>query len=211
MAEVHSSDDKSEVSTSSSYNSNSEIKLLEVQNGLLAYKSMCSEIEKKLAFFERETKLLTQEKDKLYLERKSLVSEHIVEKKGLKEKISKLDKALKDKVKELKKSESDRLNAISLKNFLQKEREVLHQDLFDRDILIKRYQDAQKVHEKVNTQIGRRGIGFDDIDPYTGNKRNKSLANIFCPGQFLKPSLPNLLSTFKRRKTSEGTHLRKPL
>ncbi|KAI3692681.1 hypothetical protein L6452_32502 [Arctium lappa] len=170
-----------------------------------------SELDKKLSFFERETRLLTQEKDKLYLERKSLVSEHIVEKKGLKEKKFKLDQTLKDKVKELKNSESDRLNAISLKYFFQKEREVLHQDFFNRDLLIKRYEDAQKVHEKVNTQIGRRGIGFDDIDPYTGNKRNKSLANIFCPGQFLKPSLPNLLSTFKRRITSEGPHLRKPL
>ncbi|KAI3701962.1 hypothetical protein L6452_27482 [Arctium lappa] len=130
---------------------------------------------------------------------------------GLKEKISKLDKTLKDKVKELKNSESGRLNVVSLKKFFQKEREVLYQDLFDRDLQIKRYQDAQKVHEKVNTQISRRGLGFEDTDPYTGNKRNKSLSSIFCPGQFLKPCVPNLLSTFKRRITSEGPHLRKPL
>ncbi|KAI3665056.1 hypothetical protein L6452_43673 [Arctium lappa] len=211
MAEVHSSDNKSEVSTSNSYDSDSENKLLRLQNEFLAYKTMCSELEKKLAFFERETKLLTQEKDNLYQERKTLVSEHIGEKNGLKEKISKLEKTLKDKVKDLKNSESDRLNAISLKNFFQKEREVIHQDLFDRDLQIKRYQDAQKVHEKVNTQIDRRGLGFEDIDHFTGNKRNKSLSSLFCPGQFLKPSLPSLLSTFKRRRTSEGPHLRKPL
>ncbi|KAI3715212.1 hypothetical protein L6452_22184 [Arctium lappa] len=151
------------------------------------------------------------EKDKLYLENKTLTSEHTSIKKGFKEKISNLDKALKEKVKELKKCESDHLNAISLKNFFQKEREALHRDLFDRDLKIKKYQDAQKITEKVNTQIGRRGIGFDDVDPYTGNKRNKSFVNIFCVGKSLKPSLPNLLSTFKRRKTSEEPHLRNPL
>ncbi|KAI3758666.1 hypothetical protein L6452_06237 [Arctium lappa] len=211
MAEVHSSDNESEVSTSNSCNSDFENKLLEIQNDLLAYKHTCSDLEKKLAFFERETRLLTEDKDKLYLQNKTLTSEHISTKRDFKDKITNLDRALKEKVKELKKCESDRLNAISLKNFFQKEREALHRDLFDRDLKIKRYQDAQKVTEKVNTQIGRRGIGFDDVDPYTGNKRNKSLANIFCVGKSLKPSLPNLLSTFKRRKTSEEPHLKNPL
>ncbi|KAI3770174.1 hypothetical protein L6452_01297 [Arctium lappa] len=168
MAEVHSSNNESEVSTSNSCNSDFENKLLEIQNDLLAYKNTCSDLEKKLSFFERETRLLIEEKDKLYLENKFLISEHISTKKGFKEKITNLDKALKDK-------------------------------------------DAQKVHEKVKAKIGRRGLGFEDIDPYTGNKRNKSLSNIFCPGKFLKPSLPNLLSTFMRRRTSEGPHLRKPL
>ncbi|KAI3692973.1 hypothetical protein L6452_32799 [Arctium lappa] len=176
-------------------------------------KSLMAEQEnlKKLAFFEKETRLLAEEKDKLYIKNKTLISEHISTKRDFKDKITNLDRALNEKVKELKKCESDHLNAISLKNFFQKEREALHRDLFDRDLKIKRYQDAQKVTEKVNTQIGRRGIGFDDIDPYTGNKRNKSLANIFCVGKSLNPSLPNLLSTFKRRKTSEEPHLRNPL
>ncbi|KAI3685588.1 hypothetical protein L6452_34837 [Arctium lappa] len=210
MVEVHSSDNESEVSTSNSCNSDFENKLLEIQNDLLAYKNTCSDFKKILAFFERETRLLTEE-DKLYLENKTLTSERTSIKKGFKEKISNLDKALKEKVKEIKKCESDCLNAIYLKNFFQKEREALHRDLFDRDLKIKKYQDAQKVTEKVNTQIGRRGIGFDDVDPYTGNKRNKSLANIFCVGKSLKPSLPNLLSTFKRRKTSKEPHLWNPL
>ncbi|KAI3692957.1 hypothetical protein L6452_32782 [Arctium lappa] len=168
-----------------------------------------SELENKLAFYEQETRLLTQEKDKLYDEKKSLVAEHISKKKYLKEKDALLDKALKSKIKELK-DKSDKLNVVSLKNFFQKEREVIHQDLLDRDLLTRKYQDAQKVHEKVNSQVGRRGIGFTDIDPYTGNKRNKSLANIFCPGKFLKPSLPNLTSTFKRRRTSDGPYERNP-
>ncbi|KAI3729859.1 hypothetical protein L6452_18530 [Arctium lappa] len=188
MAEVHSSDNESEVSTFNSCNSDFESKLLEIQNDLLAYKHTCSDLEKKLAFFERETRLLTEEKDKLYFQNKTLISEHISTKRDFNDKITNLDRALKEK-----------------------EREALHRDLFDKNLKIKRYQDAQKVTEKVNTQIGRRGIGFDDIDPYTGDKRNKSLANIFCVGKSLNPSLPNLLSTFKRRKTSEEPHLRNPL
>ena len=49
------------------------------------------------------------------------------------------------------------------------------------------------------------------MGPYSGNKRNKTLANILCPGKFMKSGFPNLTSTFKRRRTSEGPHLRNPL
>ncbi|KAI3718365.1 hypothetical protein L6452_19232 [Arctium lappa] len=98
MAEVHSFDNENEESTSNSCNSNFENKLLEIQNDLLAYKNTCSDLQKKLAFFERETRLLTEEKDKLYLENKSLTSEHISTKRGFKEKISNLYKALKEKM-----------------------------------------------------------------------------------------------------------------
>ncbi|KAI3715213.1 hypothetical protein L6452_22185 [Arctium lappa] len=205
-AEVHFSDNESEVSTSNSCNSDFENKLFEIQIDLLAYKNTCSNLEKKIAFFERETRLLTKEKDKLYLENKTLTSEHTSIKKGFKEKISNLDKALKEKVKELKKCESDCLNAISLKNVFQKEREALHRDLFDRDLKIKKYQDAQKITEKVNTQIGRRGIGFDDVDPYTGNKRNKSFKKQHVPIWYLDSGCSRhmtgdrgLLSSYKEK------------
>ncbi|KAI3681408.1 hypothetical protein L6452_36203 [Arctium lappa] len=142
MAEVNTSDGDSEVSTSNSLSHDSENKFFELQNEFLACKITCSEVEKKTCFFEREARLLTQEKDKLYLEKWSLVFEHISKKKSLNEKVASLDKSLKEKIKELRNNESDRLNAISLKNFFQKEREVLHQNLLDRDLLIRKYQDA---------------------------------------------------------------------
>ncbi|KAI3758655.1 hypothetical protein L6452_06224 [Arctium lappa] len=88
MAEVHSSGNESEVSTSNSWNSDFENKLLEIQNDLLASKNTCSDLEKKLAFFERENRLLTEEKNKLYLENKTLTSEHISTKRDFKRRSS---------------------------------------------------------------------------------------------------------------------------
>ncbi|KAI3746818.1 hypothetical protein L6452_09259 [Arctium lappa] len=87
MTKVNTSDGDSEVSTSDSSSNDFEKKLFELQNNFLSCKNTCLELEKKLAFFKRESRLLTQEKDKLYLEKKSLVSEHISEKNVLKEKI----------------------------------------------------------------------------------------------------------------------------
>ena len=59
--------------------------------------------------------------------------------------------------------------------------------------------------------MNRRGLGFSEFDNNPEFKTNKTLKNTLCYGKIEKSKFPGLTSTFKRRKTSETSHLRRPL
>ena len=59
--------------------------------------------------------------------------------------------------------------------------------------------------------MNRRGLGFSEFDNKPEFKTNKTLKKTFCSGKVEKSKFPGLTSTFKRRKTSAISHLRRPL
>jgi hypothetical protein len=178
---------------------------------LTSFDSAHSELLKKLVFYERENKLLTEEKDKFYQEYISSFDIFKKERNSLNEKITLLEKSLKDKISEIKNIQHEKSNAVSLTNFFQKEREFLHQDLLDRELKIRKFQDAQNVYNRIRVNMNRRGLGFSKFDNKPGFKTNNTLNNTFCSGKIEKPKLPFLTSTFKRRKTSGIANPRRTL
>jgi len=118
---------------------------------------------------------------------------------------------LKEKTSEIRDILHEKSNTVSLTNFFQKEREFLYQDLLDRELKIKKFQDAHNVYNRIRVNVNTRGLGFSEFDNKPGFKTIKDLKNTFCSGKIEKSKFPCLISTFKRRKTSITPHLRRPL
>ena len=116
------------------------------------------DLEKQLAFYESETRLLTEENDKLFKEQTSLFESFRFEKKTLNEKIASLEKSLKDKTAEVRDIMHENSNDVSLTKFFKKEREFLHQDLLDRELKIRKFQDAPNVYNRIRVEQKRTWI-----------------------------------------------------
>ena len=131
--------------------------------------------------------------------------------KSSKEMLVKVEKDLKDKVNELKNLEHEKSNVVSVKEYFQKEREFLHQDILDRELKIRKFQDAQNVFKKIRVNLGRRGLGFSEFDNKPNLKTNKTLWNTFKSSKNLRSNIPNTKSIFKRRRLLADSNSRTPL
>jgi len=138
MASIDSRESDQEVSTS--YNSYKvESMFSKLDRKLTSLDSMHSTLLKKLAFYERENILLTEEKDKFYKEYTSSFEIFKKQRNTLNEKITLLEKSLKDKTSEIWNILHEKSNVVSLTNFFQKERQFLHQDLLHRELKIRKF------------------------------------------------------------------------
>ena len=146
-----------------------------LNKNLCSFDTTHTDLVKKLAFYERDTKLLTEENDKFYKEYTSLYESHRKEKNSLNEKITFLEKSLKDKIAEVKSILHEKSNVVSLTNVFQREREFLHQDLLDIELKIRKFQDARNVYNRIRVNMNRRELGFSEFDNKPGFKLNKTL------------------------------------
>ena len=74
-----------------------------------------------------------------------------------------MEKSLKDKTSDIRKILHEKSNVVSLTKFFQNEREFLHQDLLDRELKIRKFQDAQNVFNRIRVNMNRRGLGLSLI------------------------------------------------
>jgi hypothetical protein len=199
----------SEVSTSLMSESNELYK--EIVDNLKSCHTEYDELKEKLFFYEREVSILTEEKDRFFKMSEKAQKDLLMVERTSKERVAKLEKELKNKVTELKKLDHEKSNAVSVKKKFQKEREFLHQDLLDRELKIRKFQDAQSVFERIRVNMGRRGLGFSEYDNKPGFKTKKTLQNTFHSSKNNKIKVSNKLATFKRRKISADSNTRTPL
>ncbi|KAI3667194.1 hypothetical protein L6452_42243 [Arctium lappa] len=164
------------------------------------------QLTKDLNFYKREKDLLESEKREISVEKSELEENQKQKEKSFLSKFKELEKVLKVKEEEVKRSEYERLNSIALSKFFQKEREILHQTLERKKLKIKKILDAQDVHIKINSQMDTQGLGFNELDPFTGLKKT-SLSSTFCKGKVQSSDCPSL-DNFKRIKTSERSKTR---
>ncbi|KAI3770591.1 hypothetical protein L6452_01730 [Arctium lappa] len=160
---------------------------------LVEEKEKAKQMTKDLNFYKREKDLLESEKRDIFVEKSDLEKAQKQKEKSFSEKFKELEKVLKVKEEEVKKSEYERLNSVALTNFFQKEREILHQSLERKELQIKSYLDAQDVHIKINSQMDTQGLGFNELDPFTGLKKT-SLSSTFCKGKVQSPDYAPLYS-----------------
>ena len=167
--------------------------------------------KEKLFFCEKEISLLTEERDRFFKMFKEAQIDFVNLEKSSKEKVAKLEKELQNKVDELRKVEHEKCNVASVKDYFQKEREFLHQDILDRELKIRKFQDAQNVFKKIRVNMGRRGIGFSEFDNKPSFRSNKTLENTFRSSKNLKSNIPDTKSIFKRRRLLVAPDSRTPL
>ncbi|KAJ9547463.1 hypothetical protein OSB04_020006 [Centaurea solstitialis] len=157
-----------------------------------------NELKKKLSFYEKEIPLLTEEKSRFFKMFTEAQNKFVNLEKSSNEKLIKVEKKLEDKVYELRKVKHEMSNAVSIKEFFQKEREFLHQDILDRELKIRKFQGYLDVKIRVN--IGRRGLGFLEFDSKPGFKTNKPMKDIFKSTNNLRSSITYYKSIFKKRR-----------
>ena len=95
---------------------------LNLTENSLFFNSMHTDLLKKLAFYERQTNLLTEEKDKFYKEYTSSFEIFKKERNTLNEKITLLEKSLKDKTSKIRNILHEKSNVVSLTNYSQNDR-----------------------------------------------------------------------------------------
>ncbi|KAJ9538939.1 hypothetical protein OSB04_031672 [Centaurea solstitialis] len=115
-------------------------------------------LKEKLSVCEKEMNTLTEERSRFFTMYEQTEANRIELYKSLKEKTIIFEKTLKEKNDEIKSLRNERTNALSVKEFFQTEREFLHRDLFDRELKIRKFQDAQNVFKKIRVNMGRREI-----------------------------------------------------
>ncbi|KAJ9557324.1 hypothetical protein OSB04_011938 [Centaurea solstitialis] len=157
-------------------------------------------LKRKLSFYEKEVPLLTEEKTRFFQMSTEAQNNLVNLDKSSKEKLLKVNKDLEDKVNELRKIKHEMTNVVSVKEFFQKEREFLHEDILDRELKIRKFQDAQNVFKKIRVNMGRRGLGFSEFDSKPGFKTNKSMKDIFKSAKNLRGSITDSKSIFKKRR-----------
>ncbi|KAJ9546895.1 hypothetical protein OSB04_019438 [Centaurea solstitialis] len=126
-------------------------------------------LKEKLSFYEKEINLLTEEKDKISKMYKEAQSNFVSLERSFKERFAKVENDLQNKVNELRKLEHEKSNVVSVKEYFQKEREFLHQDILGREIKIRKFQDAQNSFKKIRVNMSRRGLGFSESTYQTCN------------------------------------------
>ncbi|KAJ9566532.1 hypothetical protein OSB04_002498 [Centaurea solstitialis] len=140
-------------------------------------------LEEKLSMCEKEMNILTEERTRFFNMYEQAEANRIELYKSLKAKTITLEKTLKEKDDGIKGLKNERTNALSVKEFFQTEREFLHRDLFDRELKIRKFQDAQ----------------------------NKSLQTTFKSTQNTRSYVPDSKSIFKRRKVLNKPESKTPL
>ncbi|KAI3702156.1 hypothetical protein L6452_27882 [Arctium lappa] len=156
--------------------------LQDLEQKFLEEKKKREQVTKELIFFKREKNLLESDKKEFFLEKTKLEETHKQKEKSFSEEIREIEKVLKGKEEEVKKSEYERLNSIALTKFFQKEREILHQSLDRKNLRIKSYVNAQGVFNKIKTQMDSQGLGFNELNSFTGLEKT-SLSSTFCMGK----------------------------
>ncbi|KAJ9544869.1 hypothetical protein OSB04_024576 [Centaurea solstitialis] len=183
----------------------------EIVENIDSHQEEFNSLKEKLSICEKEMNTLTEERSRFFTMYEQTEANRIELYKRLKEKTIIFEKSLKEKDDEIKRLKNERTNALSVKEFFQTEREFLHRDLFDRELKIRKFQDAQNVFKKIRVNMGRRGLGFSECEHKPSGNPKKSLQTIFISAQNIRSHVPDSKSIFKRRKILNKPESKTPL
>ncbi|KAJ9552812.1 hypothetical protein OSB04_016857 [Centaurea solstitialis] len=177
----------------------SELKELysEIVENIDLHQEELNNLKEKLSVCKKEMNTLTEERTRFFTMYEQAEANRI-----------ELYKKKNDEIKNLR---NERTNALSVKEFFQTERESLHRDLFDRELKIRKFQDAQNVFKKIRVNMGRRGLGFSECEHASSSNPRKSLQTIFRSAQNIRSHVPDSKSVFKRRKMLNKPESKTPL
>ncbi|KAJ9546486.1 LOW QUALITY PROTEIN: hypothetical protein OSB04_019029 [Centaurea solstitialis] len=143
----------------------------EIVENIDSHEEEFNSLKERLSICEKEMNTLTEERSRFFIMYEQTEANRIELYKSLKEKTIIFEKTLKAKDDEIKRLKNERTNALSVKEFFQIEREFLNRDLFDRELKIRKFQDAQNVFKKIRVNMGRR----DYIDSFSSSEKSKSV------------------------------------
>ncbi|KAJ9562027.1 hypothetical protein OSB04_007187 [Centaurea solstitialis] len=189
----------------------SDIFYLEIINNLDSCQSDYNCLKDKLSLCNKEIETLTEERNRFFKMSQKAEQDLLICERSSKERINKLEKEISEHKLELKELHHEKSNAISLKNFFQKEREFLHQDLLYRAMKIKNFRNAQNVFERLKVNMGRRGLGFLEYHNIPKSTLKTPLYKSFKVSKAMKSKESLHLASFKRRWISLDSHARTPL
>ncbi|KAJ9546881.1 hypothetical protein OSB04_019424 [Centaurea solstitialis] len=183
----------------------------EIVENIDLHQEELNNLKEKLSVCKKEMNTLTEERTRFFTMYEQTEANRIELYKSLKEKTTIFEKTLKEKNDEIKNLRNERTNALSVKEFFQTERESLHRDLFDKELKIRKFQDAQNVFKKIRVNMGRRGLGFFECEHASSSNPRKSLQTIFRSAQNIRSHEPDSKSVFKRRKMLNKPESKTPL
>ncbi|KAJ9544976.1 hypothetical protein OSB04_024683 [Centaurea solstitialis] len=191
----------------------SELKELysEIVENIDLHQEELNNLKEKLSACKKEMNTLTEERTRFFTMYEQTEANRIELYKCLKEKTTIFEKTIKEKNDEIKNLRNEKTNALYVKEFFQTERESLHRDLFDIDLKIRKFQDAQNVFKKIRVNMGRRGLGFSECEHASSSNPRKSLQTIFRSAQNNRSHVPDSKSVFKRRKMLNKPESKTPL
>ncbi|KAJ9544736.1 hypothetical protein OSB04_024443 [Centaurea solstitialis] len=194
-----------------SISSKSDIFYLEIINNLDSCQSDYNCLKDKVFLSNKEVETLIEKRNRFFKMSQKAEQDLLICERSSKERISKLEKVISEQKSELKELHHDKSNVVSLKNFFQKEREFLHQDLLDRAMKIKNFRDAQNVFERLKVNMGRRGLGFSEYDNISKSTLETPLYKTIKVSKAKKSKESLHLASFKRRRISLDSQAKTPL
>ncbi|KAJ9562008.1 hypothetical protein OSB04_007168 [Centaurea solstitialis] len=185
------SDSDSVNSKNSEVSSELEELYFEIVENIDSHQEEFNCLKEKLSMCEKEMNILTEERTRFFNMYEQAEANRIDLYKSLKDKTITFEKTLNAKDDEIKSLKNEKTNALFVKEFFQTEREFLHRDLFDRELRIRKYQDAQNVFNKIRVNMGRRGLGFSKYDNKPSGNSKRSLQTIFKSAQNIRSHVPD--------------------
>ncbi|KAJ9541984.1 hypothetical protein OSB04_028490 [Centaurea solstitialis] len=89
--------------------------------------------------------------------------------------------------------------------------ESSEEDEPQKELKIRKFQDAQNVFKKIRVNMGRRGLGFSEYEHKSSGNPKKSLQTMFRSAQNIRSHVPDSKSIFKRRKFLNKPESKTPL